>query len=227
MQPVLGMLRRASLPIAALFLVGLVFWLAWDSKWAGLTLTVCAFIVGLDLYDWSQKSFTLTRNYPVAARIRWLFYDLRPFLRQYIVEGDLEGTPYSFEARNLVYARARGKTDTNPFGSERNMDEAGHSWIAHSIAPASDAEDDPRVLVGNEQTARPYNASVLNISAMSFGALSAKAIEALSEIVAAAGLRHPKELRPHRLTTQTSPVEARPMAELHTYLPENVLLDSP
>jgi hypothetical protein len=141
---------------------------------------VCIPIILLGINDWFQKGFTLTRNYPVAARIRWLFYDLRPFLRQYIVEDDVEGDTYGFEARNLVSARALGETDTHPFGSERDMNETGYTWISHSIVPASETDKDPRIMVGNLQTARPYNVSVLNISAMSFGALSAKAIEALN-----------------------------------------------
>ncbi len=118
--------------------------------------------------------------YPVAARIRWLFYDLRPYLRAYIVEDDLGGKPYSFEARNLVHARARGKTDTHPFGTERDTQSEEYMWLNHSIAPAAKPEKHPRVRVGNDQCSKPYDASVMNVSAMSFGALSARAIEALN-----------------------------------------------
>lgn len=180
MMSLLSALQRALLPLAALLLAGLSVWLAWGSAWSLVTLIVCLPIIVLGAYDWFQERFTLMRNYPVAARIRWVFYDLRPFLRQYIVEDDLEGTPYSFEARNLVHSRARGKTDTHPFGSERNMGESGYSWISHSMAPTSEPELHPRVSVGNAQTGKPYSASILNISAMSFGALSARAIEALN-----------------------------------------------
>lgn len=137
-------------------------------------------VVLLGLYDWFQTRWTLARNYPVAARIRWLFYDLRPFLHAYIVEDDLGGKPYSFEARNLVHARARGETDTHPFGTERDTQSAEHMWLNHSIAPAAAPEKHPRIRIGNEQCSQPYDASVMNISAMSFGALSAHAIEALN-----------------------------------------------
>lgn len=180
MRSLIGAFKRAVLPLTALVVATFALLVARDSGWLLPILIVCLPIVALGLYDWFQSKFTLMRNYPVAARFRWLFYELRPYLRQYIVEDDLEGTPYSFEARNLVHARARGKTDTHPFGSERNMDEAGYSWISHSIAPAQAPEQEPRVLVGNDQTAKPYSASILNISAMSFGAISAKAIEALN-----------------------------------------------
>ncbi len=180
MISLLNALRRALLPLIAMAMMLAALALARVSPWGWLLFLLALPILLLGVYDWFQRRFTLMRNYPVAARIRWLFYDLRPFLRQYIVEDDLEGTPYSFEARNLVHLRARGQTDTQPFGSERNMDQEGYSWVSHSIAPASEPDQHPRITVGNEQTAKPYSASVFNISAMSFGALSPRAIEALN-----------------------------------------------
>lgn len=153
----------------------------WVNPWwlIGLLFSVPLLILGI--YDRFQKQFTLTRNYPLAARIRWIFYDLRPYLRAYIVEGDLEGKPFSLDARNLVYARARGETDTQPFGTEHNTDSDEYEWLSHSIKPVEHPDQDPRVSVGGEQCTQPYHVSVLNISAMSFGALSAKAIEALNK----------------------------------------------
>lgn len=172
---------RNIVPLAALCLSMLALALAvWISPWWLILLLVTLPVVALGLYDYFQKRWTITRNYPVAARLRWLFYDLRPFLRAYIVEGDLEGKPYPYEARNLVHARARGETDTHPFGTERDVAGEEYQWVNHSIAPADDPDTDPRVTVGNEQCAKPYSASVLNISAMSFGALSANAVEALN-----------------------------------------------
>ncbi|TNF10681.1 MAG: FMN-binding glutamate synthase family protein, partial [Rhodobacteraceae bacterium] len=172
---------RNIVPLAALCLSLLALALAvWISPWWLILLLVTLPVVALGLYDYFQKRWTITRNYPVAARLRWLFYDLRPFLRAYIVEGDLEGKPYPYEARNLVHARARGETDTHPFGTERDVAGEEYQWVNHSIAPADDPDTDPRVTVGNEQCAKPYSASVLNISAMSFGALSANAVEALN-----------------------------------------------
>lgn len=174
-------IKRAVVPLAAVALSGLVVLLALLHHPAWLWLLVgTAPVIALGLYDWQQTNWTITRNYPVAGRIRWLFYDLRPFLRAYIVEDDLSGTPFSFEARNLVHARARGETDTRPFGTERNTDAADYHWLMHSIAPAGDIDPHSRVDVGNGQTGQPYSASVLNISAMSFGALSANAVRALN-----------------------------------------------
>ena len=168
-------LKRASIPITAAALAVLAL-----GTGAFILALVCLAVVLLGVYDWTQKRWTITRNYPVAGRIRWLFYELRPYLRAYIVEDDLHGTPFSFEARNLVHARARGETDTHPFGTERNVQGEDYHWVGHSIAPEADPETDPRVAVGNDQCAKPYSASLLNISAMSFGALSANAIKALN-----------------------------------------------
>ncbi|KEP69377.1 glutamate synthase [Thioclava dalianensis] len=174
------MLRRTILPLGALILGVIGLGLAFVSLWWLLLAAVGLGLFALGLYDYFQTRWTITRNYPVAARFRWLFYDLRPFLRAYIVEGDLEGKPFSYEARNLVHARARGETDTHPFGTELDVESEEYAWINHSIAPNDDPDTSPRVSVGNAQCAKPYSASVLNISAMSFGALSGNAVEALN-----------------------------------------------
>ncbi|MCT4334742.1 FMN-binding glutamate synthase family protein [Paracoccus sp. YLB-12] len=168
-------IQRAIIPIVALILAVVAFAVGW--LWVGLILLA---VVGLGIFDYLQRDWTITRNFPVAGRIRWLFYRLRPYLRAYIVEDNLHGTPYSFEARNLVHARARGETDTHPFGTERDVEDADYHWVSHSIAPEADPDKSPRVMVGNDQSSQPYSASVLNISAMSFGALSANAVRALN-----------------------------------------------
>lgn len=173
--------QRYLVPIVAGLLCVLFLWLGWllSPLWYWpLLLTGPLFALGI--HDGFQQRWTLLRNYPVAARIRWMFYRLRPFLRAYIVEDDLTGTPFPLQARNLIHERATGKTDTRPFGTERHTDAATYHWFAHSIMPAAKPDESPRVLVGNEMTAKPYSASVFNISAMSFGALSANAILSLN-----------------------------------------------
>lgn len=119
-------------------------------------------------------------QFPASARFRWFFEWLRPFLRSYIVEGDLEGRPFSLDTRALVYARATGATDAHPFGTELDVYDGEYEWLAHSMAPNTHADAAMRVQVGSSQCTQPYSASRLNISAMSFGALSANAIEALN-----------------------------------------------
>ena len=171
----LRLLKRLMIPLLALLLAIAAVIAGW--YWS-LLFTVPLLLLGV--HDWFQRRFTILRNYPVSGRIRWLFYDLRPFLRAYIVEDDLHGTPYPFDARNLIHARSRGELDTHPFGTERDTDEDDYHWIVHSIAPEPDPDISPRILVGNEQTGRPYSASIFNISAMSFGALSANAVQAMN-----------------------------------------------
>jgi len=135
-------------------------------------------IVGL--IDLFQPHHSLRRNFPVSARFRWLFEWLRPFLRSYIVESDLDGRPFNHDERSLIYARAKGDNSTHPFGTELDVYSDEYEWLAHSMAPARDVEKYSRVTVGTDQCSRPYKASRLNISAMSFGALGANAIEALN-----------------------------------------------
>ncbi|MEI8653698.1 MULTISPECIES: FMN-binding glutamate synthase family protein [unclassified Pseudoalteromonas] len=175
------LLMRAFLPISALIVLVLVLFLNPYNYLSIFVIIIAGFFVALGIKDRLQTSSTLLRNYPVIAWIRHIFYDLRPFLRQYIVEDDLEGTPYSFEARNLIYARSQGKSDTRPLGTERNVKEDGYTWVCHSMAPKSQPDTKPRVTIGNEQSSQPYEASLLNISAMSFGALSGRAVEALNK----------------------------------------------
>jgi len=144
----------------------------------------------LTLADLAQVSHSLRRNYPASARLRWLFESLRPFSRAYLVEGDLDGRPFSHEERALVYARAHGDADAHPFGTQLDVYSEEYEWLAHSMAPNPDADREMRVLVGSSQCSRPYSASRLNISGMSFGALGGKAIEALNLGAKQAGCYH-------------------------------------
>jgi len=134
----------------------------------------------LGLYDFFQRRHTLWRNFPILAHIRWIAEELRPFFRSYIVESDTEGRPFNHEQRALVYRRAKNVSSVEPFGSQLDIDKPPYEWLAHSIAAKHNVEDCPRISVGAPGTAQPYSASVFNISAMSFGALGAHAIEALS-----------------------------------------------
>lgn len=171
---------RAIIPLTAAGLI-LLFWLIdlnVHAKIVGLLLTAPLLLIGI--HDSVQKKSTLLRNYPVAARLRWFFYDLRPFLRAYIVEGDQEGKPFSLEARQLVYARAEGSVSAHPFGTELDTDSYEYQWITHSITPETNPVIHPRVEIGGPECKQPYRASILNISAMSFGSLSAAAVASLN-----------------------------------------------
>ncbi len=174
-------LKRAIIPVTALLAaIGFAI-MALFNPWWLIGMLLMLTLTALGWYDMTQTRWTILRNYPIAGRLRWLFYDLRPFLRAYIVEDDEEGKPYSYEARRLVYARARKTSDTHPFGTELDVDAIAYRWMTHSIAPEVRPEIKPTIQVGGPQCKQPYQASILNISAMSFGALSAVAIKALNK----------------------------------------------
>ena len=158
----------------------------WGAAGAVLALAVLA----VALFDLGQAEHSLRRTYPVSARFRWFFEWLRPFLRAYIVESDLEGRPFSIDERSLIYARAKGDADAHPFGTDLDVYSSEYEWLAHSAMPNPAAPSDMRVMVGSSQCALPYSASRLNISAMSFGSLGASAIEALNLGAKLAGCYH-------------------------------------
>ena len=143
--------------------------------WLLLPLALC----GIAAYDLRQSAHSILRNYPIVGHFRFFFEFIRPEIRQYLVEGDTEELPFSRAQRSVVYQRAKNTTDSRPFGSDLDMRAAGHEWINHSLAPSRIGSQDFRVIVGAER-AQPYSLSVFNISAMSFGALSANAIRALN-----------------------------------------------
>ena len=169
--------------VSALLIVAPWAWMRW-----GLVVTLP--LLGLAVWDFFQRKHSLRRNYPLVARIRWLMEDLRPFLRAYVVEGDLEGRPFNHDERSLVYARAKGQLDSHPFGTELDVYSDEYEWLAHSIVPQENAPTEWRVNVGSSQCSQPYSASLLNISAMSFGSLSANAIMALNKGAATGNFYH-------------------------------------
>jgi glutamate synthase domain-containing protein 2 len=135
----------------------------------------------LGLWDLVQTRSSVRRNYPLMAHFRYLFESIRPEIRQYFLEDDYDETPYSRVQRSIIYQRAKNTLDKRPFGTQLDVYAPQYEWINHSIAPAEIDSHDFRVAIGGAQCARPYSASVFNISAMSFGALSANAILALNE----------------------------------------------
>lgn len=153
-------------------------------------LVVPAILVGV--YDMKQTSHTLWRNFPLIGRGRWVLEYVRPFLRQYLLESDTDGTPVNRMFRSVVYQRAKGARDTVPFGTRVDTYRVGYEWIAHSMAALKIEHpvEFPRVTVGGPDCLQPYSASVLNISAMSFGSLSRNAIIALNKGAAKGGFAH-------------------------------------
>lgn len=147
----------------------------------------CLAVVGLagavqGWRDVRQTKRAILRNYPVIGHLRFLFEYIRPEIRQYFLEGDNEAAPFSRQQRSLVYQRAKGDGDKRPFGTQLDVHAEGYEWINHSLRPLVVPGHDFRILIGGAGTScsQPYSASVFNISAMSFGALSANAIRALN-----------------------------------------------
>ena len=158
-------------------------WFAW------VTLGLFAALSAVGIHDLRQAPHAILRNYPVIGHLRFLLEFIRPEMRQYFIEGDSEATPFSRAQRSLVYQRAKGDPDNRPFGTQLSVTVAGYEWINHSMAPTLLANHDFRITIG-EHCAQPYDASVFNISAMSFGALSANAILALNKGAKAGNFAH-------------------------------------
>ena len=143
----------------------------------------------LGVYDLRQTRRSVLRNYPLIGHLRFMLEFIRPEIRQYFIESDNETTPFSRAQRSLVYQRAKGDSDKRPFGTQLDVQAQGYEWINHSVVPTHIASHDFRVTIG-ASTAQPYEASVFNISAMSFGALSANAIMALNAGAQRGGFAH-------------------------------------
>ena len=144
----------------------------------------------LGIRDLTQRKHAILRNYPIAAHLRFLLEDIRPEIRQYFFESDKEGMPFSRDKRSIVYQRAKGELDKRPFGTQYDVYRNEYEWINHSMAPKPPAAEPFRILVGGRDCRQLYSASVFNISAMSFGALSANAILALNKGAKLGGFAH-------------------------------------
>ena len=154
--------------------------LAWDTNWYWLLLLTLPLTI-LGFRDIFQTRHNLLRNYPLMAHLRWVFEGIRPEIRQYLLESDTDAIPFSREQRALVYGRAKNTVDVHPFGTDLDVYGEQYSWLNHSTAPSEKQASCFCTIVGGPQCDKPYNASVYNISAMSFGALSANAIRALNK----------------------------------------------
>lgn len=170
-------LLLASLPLA----------LRWPGWWWGTGIGAALALLGS--WDLLQTRTTLRRNYPILAHFRYGLESVGPEMRQYFIESDTTEAPFSRQQRALVYRRAKGVMDVVPFGTLQDAYAVDYEWINHSLAPTEIEGHDFRVTVGAD-TAQPYSASLFNISAMSFGSLSANAVRALNEGARRGGFYH-------------------------------------
>ena len=185
--------RYSALLLSVFFFVWVLVALALDpGRIAFLAIPLAAFggltVVGIS--DLVQKRHSVLRNFPILAHLRFILEEFRPEMRQYFFESETDGAPFSRDSRALVYQRAKMQLDKRPFGTQLPVYSDGFEWMLHSLAPRPHAREPYRVTIGGPACTRPYSASVLNISAMSFGALSANAIRALNGGAKIGGFAH-------------------------------------
>jgi glutamate synthase domain-containing protein 2 len=159
-------------------------------------------LILVGFYDAFQTSQTIKRNFPILGRFRYMLESIRPEIQQYFIERNTDGTPFSREQRSIVYQRAKGELDSVPFGTQLDVYQAGYEWVNHSLAAKHIDPKSLRVIIGGKNCLKPYSASLLNISAMSYGALSKEAIMALNGGAHDGGFAHNTGeggLSPHHL----------------------------
>src|SRR5579863_134587 len=167
----------AVIVITAALLVELYFF---PSPIVAVSLVLFSALAVIGTVDVLQKRHAVLRNYPLTAHIRFILEEIRPEIRQYFLESEKDGTPFSRDKRAIVYQRAKRALDKRPFGTQNDVYASGYEWLDHSIAPKPAAKEPFRISIGGPDCAKPYAASIFNISAMSFGALSPNAIRSLN-----------------------------------------------
>lgn len=184
---------RNEFVIGSLIAVAATICLAYfiNPAWYWLFLIIGPLVI-LGYYDYFQTKSAIVRNFPLVGRSRFIAEWLRPKVYQYFVEPDTNGRPFSRIYRNIVYQRAKRQLDTAPFGTQLDVYEEGYEWMNHSINAFDhhDIPSDPRMLIGGKDCKQPYSASILNVSAMSYGSLSSAAIEALNGGAQIGGFAH-------------------------------------
>ncbi|WP_405163047.1 FMN-binding glutamate synthase family protein [Nocardia sp. NBC_01499] len=179
---IVGFLAMATVAVGVAASIG-----SW--AWSALLVILLVLLV-VGVYDLVQKRHSVLRNYPVLGHLRYLLESLRPELQQYFIERNFDGRPYDRDVRSMIYERAKGIHGELSFGTERDIEEVGYEYLVHSIAPVPEPEAHPRVLIGGPDCTKPYSMSLLNVSSMSFGALSANALRALNKGAALGGFAH-------------------------------------
>ncbi|WP_417627285.1 FMN-binding glutamate synthase family protein [Pararhodobacter aggregans] len=182
-------LRYSTFALVIVLTILSAILLAW-SAWFVIPLALFAGLTAVGVYDQIQPHHAILRNYPVLGHLRYFFEMIRPEIRQYLLEDDEAEVPFSREDRNIVYQRAKNVEDKRPFGTKLQVYGGGYMWLTHSIRPKKITDHDFRVRVGGPDCRQPYDLSIYNISAMSFGALSANAILALNKGAKMQGFAH-------------------------------------
>lgn len=175
------LLLLTATSVLLVVLVGPGWWVA---------VAIFAALLILAIADATQKRHSILRNYPVIGHLRYAFEYIRPELQQYFIERNFDGRPFDRDTRSLIYERAKGTNQEQAFGTERDVNAVGYEYLVHSTTPKEPPEHAPTVRIGGPDCTQPYEMALLNVSAMSFGALSANAILALNKGAAMGGFAH-------------------------------------
>jgi len=170
------------LAVIAAALTGSVVWI--------VVAALLAALVAVGLYDLAQRRHSVLRNYPLLGHMRFIFEAIRPELQQYFIERNYDGRPYDRDTRTSIYERAKGLKDEQAYGTERDVNEPGYEWLLQSINSFDPPSEPPRVRIGGPDCTQPYEMALLNVSAMSFGALSPAALTALNQGASKGGFAH-------------------------------------
>ncbi len=182
-----GMLRLVMVSVLVfLTAVSVVLLLFFGSGW-WVAVAIFGALMVLAITDATQKKHSILRNYPVIGHMRFALEYIRPELQQYFIERNYDGRPFDRDTRSLIYERAKGTNQEQAFGTERDVNEVGYEYLVHSTAPLEPPADPPTVRVGGPDCTQPYEMALLNVSAMSFGALSANAVLAMNKGAAMGG----------------------------------------
>ncbi|MFI7586752.1 FMN-binding glutamate synthase family protein [Spongisporangium articulatum] len=184
MLPVLTLLGVVALTAASVVAAVLV------SPWWWLLGAPALAAVALGVHDVLQSKHSILRNYPLAGHLRFLMEAIRPEIQQYFIERNYDGRPYDRDVRSVIYERAKGIHGEQAFGTERDVGAVGYEYLLHSTFPAQQLQTPPRVRIGGPDCTQPYEMALLNVSAMSFGALSANALRALNTGARLGGFAH-------------------------------------
>lgn len=178
--------------LGALFVLTLgaaaLAWFVGPGWWVAVAIFLLLLLVAI--YDVTQKKHSILRNYPVLGHMRFMLEYIRPELQQYFIERNYDGRPYDRDTRSLIYERAKGTNEEQAFGTERDVNAVGYEYLVHSTAPLEPPAEQPRVRLGGPDCTQPYDMALLNVSAMSFGALSANALMAMNKGAAMGGFAH-------------------------------------
>jgi glutamate synthase domain-containing protein 2 len=180
------------------FILGVLLFLAAVTVVAGaiggpgwwVLVAVLVALIAMAVHDLVQKKHSILRNYPVLGHMRFLMEDIRPELQQYFIERNYDGRPFDRDTRSSIYQRAKGMKEEQPFGTERDVNAPGYEYLVHSTKPVDVPDAEPRVTIGGPHCTQPYSMALMNVSAMSFGALSGNAITALNAGAAKGGFAH-------------------------------------